>query len=148
MSNSDSKVLKFPTKETTATTDNPFMSKPPADAAGTDAYMMTTVNYSHTPLKTVPDIKNASTRNKKWGAVFSVGILSELDKHPTGPAAVPNMPSQFFDADDLRALRARLVFEIDKAIQLTELQMNDPAKFEQYEEEFYKLVSGARAPRS
>lgn len=140
-------ILQFKPKTEAVVDTNPFLAKPPQEAAGTDGYVMSLVNYSHVPLKTVPDIANASIRNKKWGAVFSIGILSELDKQPKGPAAVPQMPSQFFDGDSLDALRSRLIHEIDKAIALAKIQSEDPAKYAAYEEEYYTVLTGKQAPK-
>jgi len=144
-------ILQFKPKEatkSTTTSGNPFLSKPPAEAEGTDGYMMSTINYSHVPLKTVPDIASATVRNKRFGAMFNIGVLTELDKQPSGPAALPVVPSQFFDADSLPALRARLIHEIDKAIELAKIQMEDPEQYEKYEEEFYRIVSGGKTPKA
>lgn len=143
-------ILQFKPKESPkeTVTNNPFLSKPPKEAEGTDGYVMSVINYSHMPLKTVPDIENATVRNKRWGAVFTVGVLGELDKQPTGPAALPVMPSQFFDADSLPALRSRLIFELDKALELAKMQIENPEQYEKCEEEYYRIVSGGKTPKA
>lgn len=136
-----SNIIQMKPKQTA---ENPFMTPLPAELAGTSDYVLAPVNYSHRPLKTVPDIANATTRNKKWGAVFCVGILPGLDKQPSGPAVIPFMPSQFFDSDDLAALRARLIHELDKALAMAKLQAEDPALFEKYETEFYEAMQSGK----
>lgn len=120
--------------------ENPFLKDIPQEAEGTNQYVMTAVNYIHTPLKTTLDIMKGGSRNKRWGAVISLGIIPGLDEMPPGPAILPQMPAQFFDGDDLDALRARLVYEIDKAIELAKIQKADPDKFNSMCEEFYSSL--------
>lgn len=127
--------------------DNPFLKDVPEEASGTNQYVMTTVNYIHTPLKTTLDLQHGGSRNKRWGAVISLGIIPGLDEMPTGPAILPQMPAQFFDGDDLDALRARLIHELDKAIELAKIQKSDPDRFNTICEEFYSSLQGVEEGR-
>lgn len=126
------------TPDTTAvdTTNNPYFSVPPSEADGTDAYTMTQVQHTHVAIKSVPNIATGGRRNKKWGAVVSIGIVPDLDKTDTGPVILPTMPSQFFDAESVEALKARIVWELEKAIDLAVLQVKDPAAFKKCQEDF------------
>lgn len=127
----DGKILQLPKK-----TKNPYLADTPKEAQGTDAYPMVMLNYTQAPLTTVPDIANGSERNKKWGAVFSIGILPGLDGTKPGPALIPVMPAHLIDSESLDALRARIIYEIDKAIELARLQMEDPLEYQKCESEF------------
>ena len=119
MSERNNNILNFPKKG----------NKIPAEAAGTENYPLMATLYSPKPLETVTDIMSAGLRNKRWGAVFSIAIIPDLMDLPGGPIVVPTPPHQFFDGDDLDALKARLVFELDNAIEMAKLLRENPEKF-------------------
>ena len=127
----------------TASKENPFLAEAPKEADGSDGYTMTNVNYSHSNLKTMPDLVKGGKRNKRWGASVALGIIPALDTMPVGPVVVPETPAQFFDADDLPTLRARLIHEIDKAISLASMQVESPEEFERCYAEYMETVGAA-----
>lgn len=130
----DAKILQMPNKVSKKT--NPYLSPVPEGAKETDAYPMTNLNYTHSALRTVPDLATGGNRNKKWGAVFTIGILPGLGETRPGPALVPNMPAHLIDSESLEGLRERIVHELDKAIALAKLQVEDPVEFQRCETEF------------
>lgn len=106
----------------------------------TDRYVVSQVLYTHTPLKTTPDIMNGGQRNKRWGAIAAFGVIPGLDNSPEGPAVLPIPPTQFFASDDLEDLRTQVVAELDKAISLAKLAVEDPAEFERQQRELSMQV--------
>ncbi len=114
-------VLKFPNKNK--------QIELPTQCKGTGDYPLISTLYSPEALETVPDIENATTRNKKWGAIFSIGVIPGLQELPEGPIILPTPPHKFFDADDLDALRARLIYEIDTSIAMVKMAADNPEEF-------------------
>lgn len=130
----DAKILQMPSRASKK--DNPYMAPVPAAAKETEAYPLINLNYTQAALKTVPDLSTGGQRNKRWGAVLSIGVLPGLDETKPGPALIPNMPIHLIDSDSLDALRERIVHEIDKSIALAKLQAEDPVEFQRCQEEF------------
>lgn len=111
------------------------------DQENAETYYVTNVLYTHNPLKTVPDLETGGERNRRWGAIASFGILPGLDESPLGPAVLPIPPTQFFTADDLDALRDKVVSELDRAIGLAKLAKENPEEFQRRQMELSKSLA-------
>lgn len=107
----------------------------PECVKNTEAYVLQEVLYSHVPLKPTPDIASGGNRNRRWGATFSLSIVPSLDETPLGPVMLPGVPVQFFAGDSLEELRDRIVYELDKAIELGRLAKEDPEEFDRVQRE-------------
>lgn len=106
-----------------------------------DVYNMVQVQTTIQNLESVPDlVGNSATRNRRWGAMFSVAVIPGLESIPQGPITLPSAPFVFYDADKLDELRARLVHEIDKAIETAKLSHEDPEAYMYLQEEFRKKL--------
>lgn len=103
----------------------------PVEAQHTEAYIMNEVLYSPTSLKSVPDIENGGQRNRRWGISIALAIVPQLDQMApnSGPTILPKSPSRFFAADSLEELKARVVHELDRAMELAKMSVEDPEKF-------------------
>jgi hypothetical protein len=104
----------------------------PESCENTSAYFMTQVFYTPKPLDAVDDLLQGGKRNRRWGAVVSLGIIPGLDESALGPAILPQPPAQFFDADSLEELRERINFELDKAIEMARISKDSPEVYQQY----------------
>lgn len=82
------------------------------------AYQLVTVLHCPQELDRVPDLATGGERNKKWGAAMNLALVPGLDKNEKGSVTMPTSPAVFFDADTLDDLRARLYYEVDKAIEV------------------------------
>lgn len=127
MTDNQNSILKFKPK----TVENGL----PEACANTGGYPLVSTLYSPVPLEKVHDIARAATRNRRWGATLSIAVVPDLDASDGGPVIVSQPPHKLFDADDIEQLRARLIYEIDQALNFAKLAKEDPEEFErQYNE--------------
>lgn len=119
-----------------------FAQKPPNN--GTDTYQTMQVHSVTTKLKSKHDFANARERNPHLGAMLSFSIIPGLGEAPLGPLMLPTSPGQLITGDTLKDIRERIIFEIDKAIQIAELAERDPEKYEALEKALLqKIAQGA-----
>jgi hypothetical protein len=78
------------------------------------------IMFGDTPTKTVPDLMTGTDRLRKWGLVLSFSIIPEYHKNgPTnGPLIYPKLPYRLVLGDSLEELKARVHYELEKAIHL------------------------------
>lgn len=137
----ESNVVELPNKEK--------QKELPVECEGTDGYLMATVNYTHQSLSTVPDLATGGKRNKRWGVIFAIGVVPNLDESPPGPLIMPQAVPRFFDSDELESLRARLNYEIDVAIEQAEEMKADPEGYYRKQMEMAgQVVSNAEGDTS
>ena len=84
-------------------------------------------------LRPMHDFATGGKRNPKWGVTLSFSIMPELNKAPVGPIMVPRSQTQFFSADSLEEIKERIIFEVDKSVQLAQLAASDPEGYQAYE---------------
>lgn len=103
----------------------------PENCQNTEAYIMQEVLYSDAKTKTVTDFVSGEDRNRRWGMVVSLAVIPQFDQVAPnqGPVLLPRTPSRFFTADNLEDLKARIVYEIDKAISMAKLAVENPEEF-------------------
>jgi hypothetical protein len=110
----------------------------PKELEHTEAYIMSEVLFCSSPTKTVPDLESGqSARNRRWGCSVMLAVIPELDKVPPNeaPLLLPKSPSKFFAADSLEDLRARVIFELDKSIEMAKMSVEDPEQFIKLQQE-------------
>jgi hypothetical protein len=103
----------------------------PEECKNTESYQVMEVLYSDAKTKTITDFTTGDQRNRRWGMSMSMSIIPELDKLPPNqaPLLLPKVPSRFFAADSLDELKARVVHEIDKAMAMAKLAVENPEAF-------------------
>lgn len=113
-------VLKFPKKEVL-----------PPDCQNTDAVWLVDISYSNQQMKTVTDFTTGDKRYYRWASSMSLAVLPRFDEMPVniGPTLIPKVPSMLFTADTIPELRARMIYEIDKALGMMEMAVNDPEEY-------------------
>lgn len=114
-------IKKFPRKTETL----------PENCANTESYLMQEILYSDAQTKTVPDLITGSQRNRRWGIILSMAVVPGFDAVTpnAGPTLLPRTQSRFFTADTVEDLKARVNYEIDKAISLARKSIEDPDGF-------------------
>lgn len=117
----------------------------PEEIRETEAYIMNEVLYSDTQTKTVTDFETGDQRNRRWGMTMSLAIIPGFDQSPPNqaPTLLPKSPARFFTADSLKDLKARVVHELDRAMELADMSINDPEKFMEFQK---AQMEQARAP--
>lgn len=97
----------------------------------TEGYLMQNILYSDQPMKEVDDFVTGTKRNRRWGMVLSFAAIPGFDQVPVnqGPTLLPTTPSRFFTADSIEELRARVMYEVDKALEMAKLAIEDPELF-------------------
>lgn len=112
----------------------------PENCKHTESYVMQEILYSDSKTKTVTDFTTGDQRNRKWGMVVSLAVIPEFDRIAPnqGPVLLPRTPARFFTADSLEDLKARVVYEIDKAIAMAKLAVDDPEEFVRKQTEAFK----------
>lgn len=103
----------------------------PAECQNTEAYPMMEIMIHDGATKTVTDFTNGEQRNRRWGMVVSFSIIPNYHENVPnqGPLLYPKLPSRLFLGDSLEEIKARINFEIDKAIKLAKLAVEDPEAF-------------------
>lgn len=90
----------------------------PEDAQHTDGYPLMQMLVCPEDFKQVPDIMAGGNRNRRWCAILSLSVSAHFDKGPSGQAVYPILPTYVFDGDTKETLRARLIHEIDVALEM------------------------------
>jgi len=123
-------IKKFPGKQEVDTSL-------PEEIQNTEAYIMNEVLYSATPTKTVTDFETGDQRNRRWAVSMSLAVIPQFDETPPNqaPTLLPKSPTRFFTADTLKELKDRVVFELDRAMELADMSVNDPEKFMEFQQE-------------
>jgi hypothetical protein len=108
-----------------------FPGKKTQENTKTESYIMQEVLYNDQSTKSVPDLEGGPDRNRRWGIVLSLTVVPQFDKVPLnqGPLLLPKTPSRFIAADSLEDLRERVNTEIDSAMSMAELAVNDPDEY-------------------
>lgn len=93
----------------------------PPEAEGTQSYILAMVNLLTQELDTVPDFAAGGDRRpKRWAATFNIAATNKFDT--TAGSIYQVQPNTLLiDGDTKEALRARLIHEIDCALELAEL---------------------------
>lgn len=129
-------VIKFPGKsdETNKQLDE-IMSRTnmPEGLKETEAYAMTEVEYSITPLKPTPDLMKGAQRNRRWAAIVSLGVIPGFEETPVGPVLLPKAPTQLFTADSLDLLKQRLFYEIEQSVALAKIALESPEEYSRHQ---------------
>jgi hypothetical protein len=119
----------------------------PENCKNTESYVMQEILYSDSKTKTITDFTTGEQRNRRWGMVVSLAVIPEFDRVAPnqGPVLLPRTPSRFFTADNLEELKARIVHELDKAIAMAKLAVENPEEFIKKQTEAFRsqLESGA-----
>lgn len=96
----------------------------------TEVMNMTEIICPIEDLKTVPNIETGGDpRNHRWGALFNVGVLPDLDKRPAGSVTLPRTPNTFISGDNLEELEERLIYEVKKSVRLARLMKENPQAY-------------------
>jgi len=117
----------------------------PENCQNTESYAMQEILYSDSRTKTVTDFVTGEDRNRRWGMVMSLAVIPQFDQvSPNqGPILLPRTPNRFFTADNLEDLKARIVYEIDKAIAMAKLAVENPEEFMRQQTQALKDQLGA-----
>ncbi|MEK9983586.1 MAG: hypothetical protein VW879_02490 [Opitutae bacterium] len=109
----------------------------PEEASNTEAYLLNEVLYCVTPTKTVPDLETGNQRNRRWGASVALAVIPEFSQVPPNeaPTLLPKSPSRFFAADSLEELKARIIYELEKAIEMARMSVESPEEFMKLQQE-------------
>lgn len=141
-------IKQFPRKNAVPT------EQLPENCQHTESYVMQDILYCDSKTKTVTDFVTGDQRNRKWGMVVSLAVIPQFDQVAPnqGPVLLPRTPNRFFTADSLEELKSRIVYEIDKAISMAKMAVENPEEFikkqtEALREQFGASISdGTEAP--
>jgi hypothetical protein len=80
--------------------------------------------------------------------VVSLAVIPQFDQIAPnqGPVLLPRTPSRFFTADNLEELKSRIVHEIDKAIGMAKMAVENPEEFMKQQTAFLKDQLEASLP--
>lgn len=117
----------------------------PEEVTNTEAYLMNEVLYCATPTKTVPDLESGNQRNRRWGASVALAVIPEFNQVPPNeaPTLLPKSPSRFFAADSLEELKARIIYELEKAIEMARMSVEEPEEFIKMQQELFQREQAA-----
>lgn len=117
----------------------------PKEIENTEAYTMNEILYCDSLTKTVTNFETGDQRNRRWAMTMGLAIIPQFDLQPPNqaPTLLPKSPTRFFTADTLEELKARVVHEIDRAMEMADMSVNNPEKFM----EFQKSQMGAMPTR-
>lgn len=117
----------------------------PEEASNTEAYLLNEVLYCVTPTKTVPDLETGNQRNRRWGASVALAVIPEFSQVPPNeaPTLLPKSPSRFFAADSLEELKARIIYELEKAIEMARMSVEEPEEFMKLQQELIRQEQAA-----
>ena len=108
----------------------------PEEIQDTEAYIMNEVLYCNSPTKTVVDFETGDQRNRRWAMTVALAVIPQFDQVTPNqlPTLLPKSPTRFFTADSLEKLKARVVHELDRAMELAELSVSDPEEFMKFQQ--------------
>lgn len=140
-------IIKFPSpikanedqNDTAASLEKIFSQAPPAN--GTEVYQTMQVYSVPKKIKTKTDFTSATERNPHWGVMLSFSLIPGLSQAPVGPLMLPSSPGQFITGDTLKEIRERIIFELDKAIQIAELAEKNPEEYNRYERALLQRIA-------
>lgn len=121
----------------------------PEEIQHTEAYIMNEVLYCDSPTKTVTDFESGDQRNRRWAMTVALAVIPQFDQVAPNqaPTLLPKSPTRFFAADTLKELKARVIHEIDRAMELADLSVNNPEEFMRIQNSYADaLTSGVRDP--
>lgn len=120
----------------------------PEGCQNTESYMMQEILYCDSKTKTITDFVTGDQRNRRWGMVVSLAVIPQFDQIAPnqGPVLLPRTPSRFFTADSLEELKSRIVHEIDKAISMAKMAVENPEEFIKQQTEALKEQLGGALP--
>jgi hypothetical protein len=135
-------IKQFPGKKVAPT------EQLPEGCQDTEAYMMQEILYCDSKTKTITDFTTGEQRNRRWGMVVSLAVIPQFDQIAPnqGPVLLPRTPSRFFTADNLEELKSRIVHEIDKAIGMAKMAVENPEEFMKQQTAFLKDQLEASLP--
>lgn len=98
----------------------------------TEDYLMHQIFYTDQPMREIDDLATGGKRNRRWGMVVSLAAIPGYDQVPVnmGPTLIPTAPTKFFTADSIEDLRDRVMMEVDRALEMARLAIEDPEEFE------------------
>lgn len=116
----------------------------PDNCQHTESYMMQEILYCDSKTKTITDFVSGEQRNRRWGMVVSLAVIPQFDQIAPnqGPVLLPRTPSRFFTADTLEELKSRIVHELDKAISMAKMAVENPEEFIKQQTEALKEQLG------
>ena len=105
----------------------------PQNCANTEGYWLNEVLFTNAKMKSVTDLVNGGNRNRRWGFALSMTAIPQFDQVPpdAGPTLLPKTPTRFFAADTVEDLRARVMYEVNKVIDMMKLSVDDPDAYMQ-----------------
>jgi len=120
----------------------------PENCQHTESYMMQEILYCDSKTKTITDFVTGEQRNRKWGMVVSLAVIPQFDHIAPnqGPVLLPRTPIRFFTADNLEELKSRIVHELDKAISMARMAVENPEEFIKQQTEALKEQLGGELP--
>lgn len=104
----------------------------PDNCKETEVIHLQEVLFSDEKTKTVTDFTTGEQRNRRWGVVLSFSIFPKFDEMPPNqaPMLLPKSPTRFIAGDTIDDIRARVLFELDRALSMAKLSVEDPAAFQ------------------
>jgi hypothetical protein len=138
-------IIKFPgpvKASSKASSREEFLKKfqslveqdPPATTKAVDVYETMEILAIPQGINQKPDIATATQRNPRWGVTLAMSVMPDIDKTSTGPMMLPKSSNQFFAADDLDQIKDRIIFEVEKMIEIAKLAHSDPEGYGEYEQ--------------
>jgi hypothetical protein len=124
---------------TTEMIDAIVTEKPPSD--NTEVYAALQLLTIPSKMKAKTNFSTGGQRNAHWGMVLSFSLIPELSKAPVGPMMLPTSPSQLIVSDSLESIRERVIYEIDKAIRLSQIAEKDPEGYAKYEQALMRRIA-------
>lgn len=119
-------IKKFPGKKEL------WVEKLPENCKNTECYGMHEILITTGKMKTVTDFTTGEERNRRWGLAMQLTAIPEFDKVPVMdgfPNLLPKTEVRFFTADDVQELKARVMYEVTKTLDMMELSVKDPEEF-------------------
>lgn len=109
----------------------------PENCNNTEGYWLNEVLFSNARMKKVTDFVSGTERNRRWGFALSMTAIPQFDQVPpdTGPTLLPKTPTRFFTADTVEDLRNRIMYEVNKVIDMMKLSVDDPAAYDRLHRE-------------
>lgn len=131
-------------KEIEKKIEEAYSTVPPSNS---DSYSIQEVAVVAEPMKTVTDFATASQKHPKYGGVLAFNILADMDRAKPGmPVLLPQCPQMFVSSTSLEGLKERMIFEIDKAIEIAKIAEKHPLEHDKVARAFMEKLAAARQP--
>lgn len=108
----------------------------------TKTYQIIPVSYVPVDLEEENDLETGGTRRRRWGAQLVVGVIPHLNQSG-GNLTLPQIPAMFVDGDTLDDLRNRIMYEVDKAIEIARLSVDNPDLLNSASEKVMGMLGGS-----